>query len=366
MCISETRLKGDPLINIRLPNYTFVHADSLTNAGGVGVYVSSKFQFEVHPTLEIKINGFENLWLNILDDKARYKFTIGAIYRHPDYSAIENFSEALSNSLSLLTKFKGIYYLLGDINITISPDKRTPVTETYLDCFTSCGAILIIFISTRVAGDSLTIFDHIITNDLSHFIEPGVSRCDRKLSDHYIIFCNVLGYHFQIPKQMQIFTRDKSNYNTETYCNDMNKFVNEFFEHLDEVTGENFDKSFEAFILVVQKVIDKHTPIKKMSRKLRKLKSKPWITKGILSSICTKNCRYKSHYILGDETRKHVYKVYANKLTKIKTLAKKNYYAEELDKNKSNTENSNGFFLPKMLGYFFWVVRLRNPILKFG
>ena len=45
---------------------------------------------------------------------------------------------------------------------------------------------------------------------------------------------------------------------------------------------------------------------------------------------------YKSHYVLGDETRKHEFKVYANKLTKIKTLAKKNYYAEELHKNKSN------------------------------
>ena len=73
-----------------------------------------------------------------------------------------------------------------------------------------------------------------------------------------------------------------------------------------------------------------------MLRKLRKLKSKPWITKGIYSSICTKNHRYKSHYILRDETRKHEYKVYANKLAKIKILAKKNYSAEELEKNKSN------------------------------
>ena len=45
---------------------------------------------------------------------------------------------------------------------------------------------------------------------------------------------------------------------------------------------------------------------------------------------------YKSRYILGDETKKHEYKVYANIQTKIKTLAKKNFYAEELDKNKRN------------------------------
>ena len=96
-----------------------------------------------------------------------------------------------------------------------------------------------------------------------------------------------LGYHFQKLKPMQTFTRDKSIFKTETYCNDMDKSVNEFFEHLDDLTEENFDKSFEAFISVVQKVIDKHTPIKQMSGKLRKLKSKPWITKGIYSSICT-------------------------------------------------------------------------------
>ena len=107
----------------------------------------------------------------------------------------------------------------------------------------------------------MTIIDHIITNDSSHFIEPGVIRCDRKLSDHYIQFSNMLGYHFQKPKQMQIFTRDKSYFKTETYCNDMNKSVNEFFEHLDDLTEENFDKSFEAFTSVVQKVINKHAPI---------------------------------------------------------------------------------------------------------
>ena len=35
VCVSETRFKGDPLINIAIPNYNFVHADSVANAGGV-------------------------------------------------------------------------------------------------------------------------------------------------------------------------------------------------------------------------------------------------------------------------------------------------------------------------------------------
>ena len=48
-----------------------------------------------------------------------------------------------------------------------------------------------------------------------------------------------------------------------------------------------------------------------MSCKQRKLRSKPWITKGYIVSYVKKSYE-KSHYILGDETKKHEYKVYAN------------------------------------------------------
>ena len=96
-----------------------------------------------------------------------------------------------------------------------------------------------------------------------------------------------------------------------------------FFENFDDLAEENFDTSFEAFISLAQKVIDKHAPIKQTSRKQRKLKSKPWITKGIYSSICMKNPMHKSYYASGDEATKHEYKVYANKVTKLKFLQKK-------------------------------------------
>ena len=72
------------------------------------------------------------------------------------------------------------------------------------------------------------------------------------------------------------------------------------------------------------------------SRKQQQLKNKPWITKGIYTSICRKNKMHRSHYILGDEAIKREYKMYLNKLTKIKSIAKKQYFTDELEKNKSN------------------------------
>ena len=45
---------------------------------------------------------------------------------------------------------------------------------------------------------------------------------------------------------------------------------------------------------------------------------------------------HRSHYILGNEAMKREYKKYLNKLTKIKSIAKKQYFTDELEKNKSN------------------------------
>ena len=44
ICLTETRIKLHLLLNISLPNYTFFHTDSTTDAGGVGIYVLNKFQ----------------------------------------------------------------------------------------------------------------------------------------------------------------------------------------------------------------------------------------------------------------------------------------------------------------------------------
>ena len=49
---------------------------------------------------------------------------------------------------------------------------------------------------------------------------------------------------------------------------------------------------------------------------------------------------HRSHYILGDEAMKCEYKKYLNKLTKIKSIAKKQYFTDELKKNKSNQQKT--------------------------
>ena len=162
----------------------------------------------------------------------------------------------------------------GHLNINISANTKTGGSETYLDHLISSGSIPTITLPTRVTDTSSTLIDHIITNDTTRKIKPGVIRCDNKLSDHYVIYCNVSGYTSPRQNKLHYFFRDKTNFNSESYCEDMAVSINDFASNLDDLTEQSFNDAFEAYIQVIQKVIDKYAPLKQMSRKQKKLKSK--------------------------------------------------------------------------------------------
>ena len=84
IAISETELKSKCCTNIQIPNYNFVHVDSLTNAGGVGLYVNKKLQYIVRQDLELPIDGCESLFIEVKSNNVSgKKCVVGVIYRYP-------------------------------------------------------------------------------------------------------------------------------------------------------------------------------------------------------------------------------------------------------------------------------------------
>ena len=53
------------------------------------------------------------------------------------------------------------------------------------------------------------------------------------------------------------------------------------------------DLGFETFFQLFNKILDRHAPIKKSTKKEEKIKSEPWITKGIKKSISIRDKLYK-------------------------------------------------------------------------
>ena len=203
----------------------------------------------------------------------------------------------------------------------------------------SNGAIPLITKATRISDHSSTIIDHIITNDIKNNIQPGViESC--YLSDHYPIFCQIgkptPAPSFKKCKGPVNYYRDKSKFNPEDYNLDLNLALSNLFEKTPEINSQTFDTVFNKSIKTIKDIIDIHAPLKSYSRRQKRLKRKPWITKGILVSIRKKNSMFKPYFINGNAAQKHLFKTYTNKLTKIKALSKSLFYKNELSKNKND------------------------------
>ena len=127
-----------------------------------------------------------------------------------------------------------------------------------------------------------------------------------------------------------------SRFSTENFNYDVEQFVDRFIENLTEITTDNFNTVFDYFTKTYKRILDQHAPVKPMSRKKQRLHNKPWITKGILISIQNKQKLHKSHFLEGNDISKLIYKTYADKLTKVKSLAKKLFFAQELTNCKGD------------------------------
>jgi hypothetical protein len=80
------------------------------------------------------------------------------------------------------------------------------------------------------------------------------------------------------------------------------------------------------FYSTITDIIDKHVPVKKLSKKQIKFYSKTWITPGIKISIKTKNKLFKKYLNNKSPDCSHNYKLYRNRLTNLLRVSKEKYF----------------------------------------
>ena len=153
------------------------------------------------------------------------------------------------------------------------------------------ASFLLPFISTpsRVTPRSKTLIDNIFSNNIEDGSISG--NIVTTISDHYAQFLLLQNLNNKNPTKGEIYHQDFKKLNKNNLERDL---VNTNWDAILEVNNGNVDKSFESFITTVNSIIAEHAPLKKISVKERKLRAKPWITKGILTSINTKTKHIKS------------------------------------------------------------------------
>ena len=87
-------------------------------------------------------------------------------------------------------------------------------------------------------------------------------------------------------------------------------------------------------------ILDKHLPLKKLSKQEILQRDKPWITKGLTKSIRMKNETHRKMRRAKNPIRKeelhNLYKTYKNKITKLTRLSKANHFNLFFTENKTN------------------------------
>jgi len=81
-------------------------------------------------------------------------------------------------------------------------------------------------------------------------------------------------------------------------------------------TGSTVHNDFCKFIHIFQK-INKHAPLRKLSRREKQLQAKLWMPRGLLISMKNKNRMFRKCYKCKDAKLIAQYKKYTNKLTRL-------------------------------------------------
>ena len=177
---------------------------------------------------------------------------------------------------------------MGDFNINLlNYDSHTPADEFINNMGVFCFQPHIIQ-PTRITDHSATLIDNIYFNSIEHYCISGNLLCD--ISDHLpnFLIINKLACSSFTPT---IYRRDYSNFNEENLLHDVTLIDwGNVFPVTDDV-----DLIFESFHTKISDIVDKHVPIRKLSKKQVRLLAKPWITTGIRASIRTKNKLYKRY-----------------------------------------------------------------------
>ena len=212
----------------------------------------------------------------------QYRKSVSVLYRHPN-SKLSDFQSSFEKAIENLNKQKLIYYLCGDFNIDLLQSDTKTVIKNYSDMLFSLGCLPLIKYPTRIAHSSATLIDHFYSNSITQKTTSHILTED--ISDHLPIVLLLSNTNHKTIEQ-NIIVRDTKNFNTENFLIELSENLNIFYNNC------TVDEQFERFFDIFNITLSKHAPLRRKSRKEKKLNSKPWITKGILISTKTKNKLY--------------------------------------------------------------------------
>ena len=192
ICIMKIHIKNQPLSNLNLPNYSFVHVNTTTNAGGVAMYLCDNLNYKIWEN-QYQLCNSEAV-LSIINQADSF-YVIQVIYCYPSQVLINAFFENQSNCLTDYNKHNKNYFILGYLDINTFTIYRSPDAMHFINMLISCRTFAIITKLIRITDLTAMLIDPIITNVTNYKIYLRVIETS-EVSDNYLVFCQLRNIMF--------------------------------------------------------------------------------------------------------------------------------------------------------------------------
>ena len=307
----------------KLEGYNFEHVPTPLTAGGVGLFINDTLSdydiLEKTSTID-----FQALWIEIQLTKDK-NIICGILYRQ--HNSASRFLSYFEETIEKYTASGKNVYVIGDFNICLMKSEISNISNDFLLSLQSCYLIPTIDKPTRVRNNSASLIDNIFVNNPNHVLISGNIISD--ISDHFSQFC-IIKSPRQRHKINKTKIRDYSRFSEYSYASDVAQVNwNEMFLK----GGNDIDKIFSTFYNKLNEIVNRHAPMKLLSRRKIKQFSKPWITRGIRSSIKVKNKLFAN----GEEGK---YKLYRNAICTLVRKSKRHYFHKYFNNNLTNMKKT--------------------------
>ena len=190
-----------------------------------------------------------------------------------------------------INKEKKYCIIMGDFNIDLLSFDSHKDTEDFVNTLASYFFHPQILKPTRFTNHSATLIDNIFFNSLEHQTISGNIIYD--ISDHLPNFL-IINKLSSFPKKTKMYKRDYSKFDKTALIYELSDINWTDVLYNDNISN-NSNTLFQNFYNHITLCIDKHVPLRKLTRKEIKSVSKPWITPGIIESSKIKNNLYKKY-----------------------------------------------------------------------
>ena len=131
--LSETKIIKNigQISNTSLPGYEFISQPTLSQAGGVGLYIRNNTEFHIREDLSCMMQEFESLWIEIHCNPAK-NIICGVLYRHPNRK-LETFNNYLFSAVNKISKENKYCAFMGDFNINLLNGENCSFSEDFVN-----------------------------------------------------------------------------------------------------------------------------------------------------------------------------------------------------------------------------------------